>query len=102
VVNDFNTRHEEFSNYSAGLRRPRPGQPVWGSIKIFNYNISLLASKQVGLHPQLVSYDVTDSNGFNIGKNPDQTACSGVEINLPPGTPARFSIPLRKISNPMR
>jgi hypothetical protein len=33
-------------------------------------------SANVGLHPQLVSFDVTTSNGFNAGNNPDQVAQS--------------------------
>lgn len=34
-------------------------------------------STNVGLHPQLVSYDVTKSDGFNAGKNPDQVVAYG-------------------------
>ncbi len=36
-------------------------------------NIHGATSTYVGLHPQLLSYDVTHSNGFNVGINPDQT-----------------------------
>ena len=36
-----------------------------------------LTSRQVGLHPALVNYDVTDSNGINIGFNPDATVTPG-------------------------
>jgi plastocyanin len=35
--------------------------------------IELTTSHQVGLHPQLVSYDITQSNGVNIGINPTQS-----------------------------
>jgi hypothetical protein len=39
---------------------------------------SLLPSKVVGLHPQLLSYDATTSNGIDIGYNPmTQTAAIG-------------------------
>jgi hypothetical protein len=38
---------------------------------------SVLTSRQVGLHPALVNYDVTDSNGINIGFNPDATVAPG-------------------------
>jgi hypothetical protein len=38
---------------------------------------SALTSRQVGLHPALVNYDVTDSNGINIGFNPDATVAPG-------------------------
>ncbi len=34
-------------------------------------------SPYVGLHPQLVSFDVTTSSGFNAGNNPDQMVQSG-------------------------
>lgn len=41
--------------------------------------VSLFPSSNVGMHSQLVSYDVTESNGVNVGLNPDQVVC-------PPGT----------------
>ena len=34
-------------------------------------------SAEVGLHPQLVSFDVTRGNGFNAGLNPPQTVAAG-------------------------
>ena len=37
-------------------------------------------SAQVGLRPQLISYDVTDDSGFNAGANPVQTV--GPEQNI--------------------
>jgi manganese oxidase len=40
-------------------------------------------SKQVGLHPQLVGFDVNKSNGFNVGQNSIQTV-------KPQGTPAVY------------
>ena len=30
-------------------------------------------SQQVGLHPQLVAFDVTKANGINVGFNPPST-----------------------------
>ncbi|MBK7874305.1 MAG: copper oxidase [Planctomycetes bacterium] len=48
----------------AGLPEILPG---------FNAN-SLLPSNEVGLHAQLVDYDVTRSDGTNVGNNPVQTA----------------------------
>ncbi len=36
-------------------------------------NIQLNSSHEVGLHAQLVSYDVTSSDGVNAGTNPSQT-----------------------------
>ncbi len=40
-------------------------------------NITLQTSTNVGLHPQLLAYDVTQGDGFNIGSN------SGVETATP-------------------
>jgi manganese oxidase len=42
----------------------------------FNAN-QVLPSNLVGLHPQLVFYDVTRSDGHNVGFNPIQTAAPG-------------------------
>jgi hypothetical protein len=39
--------------------------------------VTLNTSHDVGIHPQLLSYDVTTSDGFNIGSNP--------VITIPPG-----------------
>ena len=42
------------------------------------YNANpVFASTSVGLHPQLVAFDVTNSNGINAGVNPVQTAVPG-------------------------
>ncbi len=45
----------------------------------FNAN-QVIPSSLVGLHPQLVFIDVTDSDGANVGFNPIQTASSGGNI----------------------
>lgn len=42
----------------------------------FNYN-QVSASSTVGLHPQLVEYDVTRSDGAHVGNNQDQTVAPG-------------------------
>ncbi|HVG28760.1 MAG TPA: hypothetical protein VM864_03475 [Pyrinomonadaceae bacterium] len=42
----------------------------------FNAN-QVKPSANVGLHPQLVAYAVTDSDGMNVGSNPIQTAAPG-------------------------
>jgi hypothetical protein len=42
----------------------------------FNNN-HIVVSNQVGLHPQLLAYDVTRSDGANVGTNPLQTAVPG-------------------------
>ena len=41
----------------------RPGSPL-----------TLIPRQRAGMHAQLVAYDVTTSDGFNAGNNPDQTA----------------------------
>jgi hypothetical protein len=45
-------------------------------VEHFNAN-QVKPSSEVGLHPQLLHYDVTRSNGINVGLNPVQTAKSG-------------------------
>jgi hypothetical protein len=57
----FQTLHQfrygnPFNNLS-----PKPGE------------INLTISRRVGLHPQLVAFDLTKSNGINVGFNPDRT-----------------------------
>lgn len=41
------------------------------------YNIAIQTSYEVGLHPQLVAFDVTSSNGVNAGNNPPLTVKPG-------------------------
>jgi hypothetical protein len=48
-------------------------------VRNFNNN-NIVPSAHVGLHPQLVYYDVTDSDGQNVGFNPTQTAEPGDKI----------------------
>ncbi len=55
------------------VKRDRDGRE--GSTT-FNYNL-MRPSSHVGLHPQLVEYDVTRSDGTNVGQNPVQTAAPG-------------------------
>jgi hypothetical protein len=38
---------------------------------------SVLTSRQIGLHPALVNYDITDSNGISIGFNPPAAVAPG-------------------------
>ncbi len=40
-------------------------------------NQVVLTSRQAGLHPALVSYDITDANGVNLGFNPEVTVDPG-------------------------
>jgi hypothetical protein len=45
----------------------------------FNAN-QVVPSRRVGLHPQLVHYDVRNSDGMNVGRNPLQTVGPGQSI----------------------
>jgi hypothetical protein len=47
-------------------------------VDYFNAN-QVVPSRRVGLHPQLVHYDVTTSDGMNVGLNPIQTVGPGEE-----------------------
>jgi hypothetical protein len=42
----------------------------------FNFN-HLTTSRAVGLHPQMLRYDVTTDDGYNVGTNPVQTVLPG-------------------------
>jgi len=45
---------------------------------LFHFNANQVKpSKQVGLHPQLLAYNVANSDGKNVGFNPNQTAGPG-------------------------
>src|SRR5262249_41371067 len=45
--------------------------------------IPVETSRQAGLHPQLVSFDVTRSNGVNVGNNPVMTVAPGQQTTTP-------------------
>jgi hypothetical protein len=45
----------------------------------FNAN-QVVPSRRVGLHPQLVHYDVRRGDGMNVGRNPEQTVGPGGTI----------------------
>ncbi|MEO7735948.1 MAG: copper oxidase, partial [Kofleriaceae bacterium] len=55
--------------------------------------IKLGTSPSVGLHPQLLAYDITRSNGFNLGDNPVQTVPP--DAARPAGEPACRTAPRR-------
>jgi hypothetical protein len=40
-------------------------------------NPQVFTSRRAGLHPALVSFDITDSNGINLGFNPESTVAPG-------------------------
>jgi manganese oxidase len=54
-----------------------PAQPP------LNNDVTLQTSHDVGIHPQLLAYDVTTSDGFNIGKNPSITVPPHDQVNPP-------------------
>ena len=49
-------------------------------VERFNAN-QVKPSGHVGLHPQMVFFDVTRSDGMNVGFNPVQTAAPGQSVN---------------------
>jgi hypothetical protein len=53
-----------------------PGLPAQSAFP----EIQLQSSHQVGLHPQLLAYDVRQSDGFNIGQNGVTTAAPGQQV----------------------
>ena len=55
-------------------RRGRNGELTW-----FENNL-IRPSSHVGLHPQMVEYDVTTSDGVNVGQNAEQTVEPGDDI----------------------
>ena len=56
---------------------------------LFHFNANQVKpSNQVGLHPQLLAYNVTNSDGKNVGFNPNQTVGPGGIARYYAGTPA--------------
>jgi hypothetical protein len=43
--------------------------------------VCMKISQQVGLHPQMVAFDVTKANGINVGFNPDSTVGPGGSVD---------------------
>jgi manganese oxidase len=66
------------TNYSIG-GQPIPNSPFGnGAVPAIKLNTSATA----GLHPPLLAFDVTDSNGANVGFNPPATADNAKSITL--------------------
>jgi len=61
---------------------PEAGEPA-NSVTTFNNNL-IRPSSYVGLHPQLVSYDVSTSDGVNVGLNAE-------EMTAPPGERVEYT-----------
>ena len=54
------------------------GSPFAGTNALpAGFSTLLSTSRQAGLHPALVSFDVTQANGVNVGFNPDSTVRAG-------------------------
>jgi manganese oxidase len=74
LVNDFTGNEKVFSTFEAASR--------FGLTYASPYNsINIASSPNVGLHAQLVSYDVRSSDGASIGNNPVQTAAPGKSVD---------------------
>jgi hypothetical protein len=59
----------DFNIMQGVVKRDRSGQE---GVSTFNNNL-MRPSSHVGLHTQLLAYDITQSDGFNVGINPVQT-----------------------------
>jgi hypothetical protein len=70
LINDFDGTEPVFTS-KASEPANRAGQVPYSNPYV---NVTLTTSASVGLHPQLVEFDVTSSNGANAGNNPLQTA----------------------------
>src|SRR5262249_31277131 len=73
VVNQFTMSAPVFQPQNGVPALQNLGTPQTGIPAASFYNIKLPASNEVGLSPQLLSFDVTTDLGSNLGKNPTQT-----------------------------
>ncbi len=71
------TLYNKFVATSGVFNTPDSNSPI------NNLAVNLYPSPNVGLHPQLVGYDVTKDSGLNVGFNPAQT--------VPPGKQTAYS-----------
>jgi hypothetical protein len=69
------TLHNTFDPNQAPFTQPTNAPAPFGSGPL--PKIALTTSPRVGLHPQLVGYDMTAANGMNVGFNPEQTVAPG-------------------------
>jgi hypothetical protein len=74
LVNDFTGNEPVFKTFEAASR--------FGLTYASPYNyVQIASSPNVGLHAQLVSYDVRSSDGATIGNNAVQTAAPGKSVD---------------------
>ena len=69
----FSFRYGNPFNELPRLPGDKPNDPPAATVG----EVPMKISQQVGLHPQLVAYDVTESNGINVGFNPTGTVGPG-------------------------
>jgi manganese oxidase len=75
LVNRFAGNEAVFTRAKSASR---PGQQIpYANAYLSN---SVLTSASVGLHPQLLAYDVTSDDGANVGRNPVQTVRPGGQV----------------------
>jgi len=72
LTNRFTGNEPVFTQSQAAVR---PGS-VAGFVNGYA-GINISASTSIGVHPQLVSFDITQSSGINAGVNPVQTVAPG-------------------------
>jgi hypothetical protein len=79
LINQFNPAEPTFGNQN-GIGVFPAGNPFMRLAKVAppgTTALTLSTSTSVGLHPQLVEYDITASDGMNVGYNPQATINPG-------------------------
>jgi hypothetical protein len=72
LTNAVDVNAPTFTTTISGARNGIPYSSPYGSI-------NLLPSTNVGLHPQLLAFDVKTDNGVNLGSNPASTVAPGTK-----------------------
>jgi hypothetical protein len=72
LTNAVDVNAPTFTTAISGARTGIPYSSPYGSI-------NLLPSTNVGLHPQLLAFDVKTNNGVNLGNNPASTVAPGTK-----------------------
>ncbi len=81
LTNRLQTPLLHFKNGASKLPKiVREIDPLTGQLRSFGMS-DIHPSEEVGLHPQLVYADVTNSDGLNVGLNPTQTASPGQTVS---------------------
>jgi hypothetical protein len=78
LTNAVDTTAKTFTTPISGARPGVPySNPYAGNSLCSTGPINFLPSTHVGLHPQLLAFDVRTDNGINVGGNPDSTVPPG-------------------------